>query len=427
MAANPYPHLGWNPVPGQPSEVQALHGKLKKSATALQTAHQKIEKLLGESSYWEGDAAVAFREALDGELPKYLKDAHTSVQNAADKLWTWHEGLTGRRGTAHTYDTQAKTHRGELKAANTEYDRAKANPDLDLAGKTFSSEAELNSAQARLDAATGRLNDATTAVNKAQDALDDVIRKARELEHDHESKARDIARALDDATKDLAPEEPGWLEKAFGWVGDHLTDILGALAAVAGLLALLCTGPFGIAMLLTAAALSAATMGSRLSDPKVRASLADGFTKGEFDADFWSNSVGLLGDALGMAPGVGAVARGLNGAVQSTRFATEAVSAGQFMGRFAGDTFTAATRISAAGAANPVGDLVARAAGGNQTVRAAMEYVSPVGGVVTGGYGLVGDNDTVGNIATGVDGARAGLFDGFGAVDMIAKSARVVF
>ncbi|MFE5816236.1 hypothetical protein [Streptomyces sp. NPDC056479] len=74
MAQNPYVHLGWNPV------------------------------LLGESSFWEGDAAVGFREALDGDLPKYMKDAHTSPTKAAGHLGAWHGGLTGRRELASKYD-----------------------------------------------------------------------------------------------------------------------------------------------------------------------------------------------------------------------------------------------------------------------------------------------------------------------------------
>ncbi|GGO57848.1 membrane protein [Streptomyces daqingensis] len=408
--------------------MNSLQGKLTRSASALKTAHEKIEKLIGESGFWEGDAAVAFREALDGDLPKYLKDAHTSVEKAATQLGRWHTGLTSRRDLAKKYDTEAADHKGDLKTAQGKHDKAKANPDLKLAGKTFNSHAELDAAQSRLDAANNQLKTATSAVNKAQGALDAVIKKAKELESQHSEQARKIAQELKDSTKDLAPEEPGWLSKAMGWIGDHLTDILSVAAAVAGLLALICTGPFGVAFLLAAAALSAATAASRLSDPEVLASLKDGFTKGEFDADFWSNAVGFAGDALGVVPGAGAAARGLNGAVQSTRFASESVTVGQFLGRFADDTVTAAGRIATAGAANPVGDLVARAAGGNQGVRVAMDYVSPVAGAVTSGSGLVaGDSDGVKNTGTGVDAGRAALFDGPGAIDTIVQNGRLVF
>ncbi|NBE54915.1 hypothetical protein [Streptomyces boluensis] len=432
MAQNPYVHLGWNPVTGEAGEVDKLRTQLTRSASALQTAYQKIDKLLGESSFWEGDAAVGFREALDGDLPKYMKDAHKSLTLAAGHLGTWHGGLTSRKELAHKYDAEAADHSGDLRTANSQHESAKQNPDLKLKDQKFAEGPELDAAQARLNAANSRLNEAVAAVNKAQAALDEVMRKARELESTHEAEARDLATKLKDSTKDLAPEEPGWLSKALSWIGDNLTDILSVLAAVAGLLALLCTGPFGVAFLLAAGALSLATMGSRLADPQVRASLADGFTKGEFDADFWENSVGLAGDALGAVPGVGAVTRGMNGAIQSTRAASEAVSAGQFLGRFADDTATAAGRIATAGSYNPVGDWVARAAGGSQAVRAGMDYISPVAGAVTSGYGLAADNvdalhrDAGGNSATGVDAVRGGLFDGPGALGIVGLTARAL-
>lgn len=433
MAQNPYVHLGWNPVPGEPGEVEKLRTQLVNSASALQTAYQKIDKLLGESSFWEGDAAVGFREALDGDLPKYMKDAHKSLTLAAGHLGSWHGGLTGRRELAHKYEVEAADHKGDLKTANTRHDKAKQDPDLKLAGQTFQEGPELESAQARLNAANTRLSDAVTAVNNAQGALDDVLRKARELEGTHEAEARDLAKKLKDATNDLAPEEPGWLSKALSWIGDNLTNILSVLAAVAGLLALLCTGPFGVAMLLVAAGASLATAGSRLAKPEVRASLADGFTKGEFDADFWENAVGLAGDAAGAVPGLGAVTRGANGAIRSAIHGGEAAGGAlQFFKQFGDNTFTAATRISTAGAFNPVGDWVAHAAGGSQAVRAGMDYLSPVAGVATSGFGLAADNadaldgDAGKNTTTGIDGARWGLFDGPGAFSTALDTIRVV-
>ncbi|MDI3386080.1 hypothetical protein QIS99_07585 [Streptomyces sp. B-S-A8] len=431
MAQNPYVHLGWNPVPGEAGEVEKLRTQLTKSATALQTAYQKIDKLLGESSFWEGDAAVGFREALDGDLPKYMKDAHKSLSLAAGHLGSWHGGLTSRKELAKKYDAEAADHKGDLKAANSQHESAKQNPDLKLKDQTFTEGPELEAAQARLNAATTRLNEAVTAVNNAQGALDDVLRKARELESTHESDARDLARKLKDSTKDLAPEEPGWLSKALSWIGDNLTNILSVLAAVAGLLALLCTGPFGIAMLLAAGALSLATMGSRLADPKVRASLADGFTKGEFDSDFWANSIGLAGDALGAVPGVGAATRGLNGAIQSTRFANEAVSAGQFLGRFADDTVTAAGRLMPSMTdAGPIGNLIVRGVGGGEGLTKGLALASPIAGVGTAGFGLAADQiDALkpgGDTATGIDGGRAGIFDGPGAIAPIQATLRAV-
>ncbi|MGW6789582.1 hypothetical protein [Streptomyces chartreusis] len=429
MAQNPYVHLGWNPVPGEPGEVEKLRTQLVNSASALRTAYRKIDKLLGESSFWEGDAAAGFREALDGDLPKYMKDAHRSLTQAAEHLGTWHGGLTGRRELAHRYDVEAGEHRSALRAADSRHEKARQDPDLGLAEQTSDEGPEPRATQPRLTAADARLGDAVTAVNNAQAALDEVMRKARELEGAHEDQARDLAKKLKDATQDLAPEEPGRLGKALGWIGDDLTGTLNTVAAVSGLLAQLCTGPVGIAMLLTSGALSLATTGSRLADPEVRASLADGFTEGELDADFWANSAFLVGDAVAAVPEVRAVSGGLRNALRSRKSPSRPVSAGQFLGRFTDDTVTASTRTARSGSLDPAGYLVVRAAGGS---RAGRGPVSPAPGVATAGHGPAGENvdasksDGDRGTATGGAAARTGLFDGPGARMIVGDVARVL-
>lgn len=82
MTANPYPNLGWNPAPGVSGEVATLLRKVKSAAAALDSSHQQIERLLGESAHWEGDAADAFRDALDGDLPKYMMNAAFTRQGS---------------------------------------------------------------------------------------------------------------------------------------------------------------------------------------------------------------------------------------------------------------------------------------------------------------------------------------------------------
>ncbi|MFD6751090.1 hypothetical protein ACFWDC_39155, partial [Streptomyces anthocyanicus] len=84
-----YPHLGFNPVPGSPDTVRALHKKLGNCAKVLEETHGLVTKLM-EGSYWKGDAAVAFREQLDGgPLPLNLKNAAHSVRKAARQLDRW--------------------------------------------------------------------------------------------------------------------------------------------------------------------------------------------------------------------------------------------------------------------------------------------------------------------------------------------------
>ncbi len=430
MTANPYPNLGFNPVPGSVPVVSALTAKLQKSAQTISDAHRMIENLRSGSS-WEGDAAVAFREQLDGALPTNLKNAHTSITRAATALGEWQKALDGYQDRARTLDGQAKAAKTKIETAEGTEKTASAHPDLKLAGQSFTDDAALKNAQARLDKATDELTKAREAVTEAKNAYNDIIKRAQELEEDHATDARGKARTLRDSTDKLAPEEPGWFEKAMDWVGDNLTDILGAIAAIAGLAALFFAVPVGPILLLVAAAASAATMISRLSDPKVRASLKDGFTKGEFDADFWSNSVGLAGDALGMVPGAGAVARGINGAARTASASGEVLSLGQMLSSAGGKTWLAAQRLSTGGP-SPLSTWLVKGTSNPTLYGNVLDRSVAGAGVLTGTYGVAKNawedikDPTAEKTATGMDAGRAATFDGIAHSSTVIETLRIL-
>ncbi|MET7940522.1 WXG100 family type VII secretion target [Streptomyces sp. NPDC005302] len=97
-----YPHLGFNPVPGSPDTVRALSKKLGNCAKVLEETHGLVTKLM-EGSYWKGDAAVAFREQLDGgPLPLNLKNAAHSVRKAA-RLRTTRQRRSAPRLTGRSW------------------------------------------------------------------------------------------------------------------------------------------------------------------------------------------------------------------------------------------------------------------------------------------------------------------------------------
>ncbi|MEU8570151.1 hypothetical protein AB0C51_17675 [Streptomyces pathocidini] len=430
MTANPYPHLGFNPAPGNTGTVTALSSKLTKSAEVISEAHRMIEKLRAGTS-WEGDAAVAFREELDGVLPTNLKNAHASITKAATALTQWQTALDGYQDRARTLNGEAERAKGNISTAEGNEKTASANPDLKLAGKQVTGEAELRDAQARLDKATDELNKARNAVTSARNAYTAVVNRARELEEEHSTDARGKARTIRDATDKLAPEEPNWFEKAMDWVGENLTDILGAIAAIAGLAALFFAVPVGPILLLVAAAASAATLISRLSNPVVWASLKDGFTKGEFDADFWSNSVGIVGDALGVIPGAGAVARGINGAARSASAGAEVLTLGQKLTSAGSKTWLAATRIHAMD--NPLTTMLVKGAANPATAAKIVDASVSGAGALTATYGVAKNlwddikNPAVENVGTGMDATRAGTFDGAGHGATALKTLKVLF
>jgi uncharacterized protein YukE len=185
MTANSYPNLGWNPVPGVPEEVSALQRKVKSAAETLDNCHRQIERLLAASSSWQGDAASAFRDSLDGDLKEYMRNAGRSLGEAASRLAAWDGDLASHRDLARKYDEAAREKKAAVDKARRRRDEADKHPDLRLAGKEFPSQEEADAATARLRAAERALSEATAQLDNATTAYDDVIARARALEEEH--------------------------------------------------------------------------------------------------------------------------------------------------------------------------------------------------------------------------------------------------
>ncbi|MFJ6832190.1 hypothetical protein [Streptomyces sp. NPDC091209] len=406
-----HPHLGFNPVPGSTETVRGLRKKLTGCAKVLEETHELVTKLM-DGSYWKGDAAVAFREQLDGgPLPLNLKNAAHSIRKAAGQLGRWEGELDDFQLRARRLEQDAKEAQAAVDRAKGHATKAGDSPDLDGKG-------------AGHDAARKALTKANTAVEDAEDALRRIRAKARELADEHEHRARHRAGKIRDATRKLAPHQPGWFDSALDWLTENLPDILSTVAAVIGLVALFVVsgGTVAAALLLAAAALSATSLSVRITqDPTVWASLKDGFTKGELDTDFWSNFVTVGGDVLGALPGLGAAGKGVAAALRATGEAGEALPIGQRVAEFGGRTMEHAAAISDLD--NSLLGFTIRGARAAQITKA-VEVTSASVGVTTAGFGLVmtavdADDDGIkdGSLA-GIDGLRLGL-DGGALVDVV--------
>ncbi|KPC89524.1 hypothetical protein ADL35_01970 [Streptomyces sp. NRRL WC-3753] len=414
-----YPHLGFNPVPGDTETVRGLEKKLSGCAKALQEAYDLVTKLL-DGSYWKGDAAVAFREQLDGgPLPLNLKNAAHSIRKAARHLDRWEGELDDFQRRARKLEGDAKDARDVVDRAQGRVERAGADPDLKKDGT------DGDTAQKALTRANGDLDDAKAELKK-------IIGKAKRLAEEHEEKAGYRARKIRDATKKLVPHEPGWFDEVLDWLGDNLPDILSFVAGLIGVAALLLSGPLGwgiatvAALMLTASGMSVVALGLRLADPVVRASLWDGMTKGELDADFWSNAVSVGADALGALPGVAAVAKGSFEATRAVRRSGQVLDFWQRAGTYGSKVIDEAGAIT-----NLENSMVARAVRGFSDPGRAAATVSGTSGIVgvgTGGFGLYSkavdaeaDGIKDGTVAS-IDGSRL-VLDGGGLVEI----ARYVF
>ncbi|MFF3481712.1 hypothetical protein ACFYXC_00320 [Streptomyces sp. NPDC002701] len=404
--ANPdYPHLGFHPVPGSTETVSGLHRKLTGCAKALEDTRELVGRLM-EGSYWKGDAAVAFREQIDGgPLPLNLRNAARSLRKAAKQLSLWEGELDEFQRRAKRLEGEAKDARDVVAAARGRATTAGDDPALAKKGTAH-------------DDAKKALTRANTAVDEAEADLKKILSRARSLAEEHERQAQYRAGKIRDATRKLAPHEPGQLDKALNWLGENLPDILSGVAAVVGLVALLVLsgGTAAGVLLLVAATLSATALATRLlGDPAMRASLRDGLTKGEFDTDFWSNLVTAGGDVLGVLPGIGAAGKGAAAAVRVTGQAGGFAAYGQRAGTFGAVSMEYARSISTLD--NSLLQFTVRGARAEQTIRS-VELTSASVGVATAGFGLVmkavdADDDGIkdGSVA-GIDGARLGIDGG---------------
>ncbi|MDI3419797.1 hypothetical protein [Streptomyces luteolus] len=314
MAANPYPNIGFNPVPGVSAEVTKLQQKVAAAATALENTHRQLTKLTAESSYWEGDAADKFRENLEGDLSKYLKDAGSALRDAATQLHRWDGHLTSNRELAGKYDAEAAERKAAADKAKNAYDQAAQNPDLRPAA-SYPSQEEADAATARMRAAERDVNEASAALTKANEAYSSLNRKIKELETTHADQADVIAKALS-TQADKAPDKGFWesVGDVIGSIGSFLAEHAGTIGAIAGLLALFPT-PLAPLFAGIAIATSAVSLGNNFADKDFRDAFLPWGDKFGWNMDTFSAYASVGSDLVGLVPG----GRALSGAGQAIR------------------------------------------------------------------------------------------------------------
>ncbi|GGX39317.1 hypothetical protein [Streptomyces chryseus] len=216
MSTQVYDALGFDPAPGTPALVRRLVTILSKVGNQLNDAHGTLTRLGKSEGIWEGEAAAGFAKKV-GELPKYLRDGHGSLMDAASALHKWDVQLTDFQTLASRYEADAEAARHTLK-------QAQSNPDLKLAGQTFDTDAALLDAQERLNHAAQRVNEATRTLNG-------IINTAHELIEEHAAAARAVADVIRRAAE-RAPDLPGLFDRlkdALEGLGDKLRIVAGLI------------------------------------------------------------------------------------------------------------------------------------------------------------------------------------------------------
>ena len=271
-----FPHIGWDPTPGDVENTRELAKKLGGLAGELGTSLRELERI--ECGAWKGQTAVAFGEYISKDVSPLVRRSHDSFDKASRGLHRWAR---------------------ELKAFQEEADRLEKE-----AGEKLDAKAQ---AERKAD---GKGSD---ELGKASGEVDGVINKVHDLQDRYKKAAGKIGEELDKAAA-IAPAEPGFWDKlghgivqawdeTGDWIKDHadvfkkIGDILGDATALLGVLAII-TLPFEP---LGAIFGAAAVLTSGLALLSHSAAKAGG-------ADVSWLTMGT--DALGLLPGIGAFGKG---------------------------------------------------------------------------------------------------------------------
>ncbi|WP_329054100.1 hypothetical protein OG738_13620 [Amycolatopsis sp. NBC_01488] len=214
MSTQDFPALGFDPAPGDLDGVTDLAGKYRAVSKDLAEADDSLRQIVRKQGIWQGEASEAFARRI-GPLPQYLEGAARSMGEAADALEQWSQDLGDLQKRAKDLEARAE-------AAAKAAEAARANPDLALANRTFPDQPSLQIAQQLLDNAGRQLQSAIDGCQNIQDA-------AKQLQQEHGEAAGRVAEALRKA-KELAPDEPGVLDKLSDAVGGALSDLTNTIA-----------------------------------------------------------------------------------------------------------------------------------------------------------------------------------------------------
>jgi hypothetical protein len=314
---NSYPNLGFNPAPGVPADVEALENTVTKATSAMQESGKLLDQMRNvDSGVWVGDAADAFRANFNDKLLTDLQHAQQSLTEATGTIQNWYKDLVGFKQTAQNLDQEAAAAKEALQNAQAQVAQAKSNPNLNLINEVFSDPQALQQAQSALDQAVSAVNDANAAEQQAQDDLDSIMQRARQLQQEVDSAARNYASQLENATKGLAPHKPGWFSSmlhdvgsAFSavgnWIEQHanvIHSVLSTISAIAGLVALCTPPPIDVVAGAVALVAGAGAFAMDLANPKTRDAIG-GLLTGHFTKANIEAGVGAGLDLVSAIPG----------------------------------------------------------------------------------------------------------------------------
>lgn len=251
-----YAALGFDPAPGDVSQVAGLVSTLRSVAAEVGGVRSDLQAIGQVGGAWIGQSATAFVGTI-GELPTYLDRASNSTDTALRALSNWQQELEDFQRRGRTYEHRAEEAKQRIASARTALN---ATPEAD-AGMSERQATDLHD----------RAVAAQRAVGAADDELAVILGAARDMLGEHQARADQVARLVRRAADDAPPEPGFWDRIASGlqsigdfladianniaeWVREHaelfkqIGDLLADLALIVGIVALfVTTGPILIA------------------------------------------------------------------------------------------------------------------------------------------------------------------------------------
>ncbi|MFJ5608580.1 putative T7SS-secreted protein [Streptomyces sp. NPDC093221] len=252
MASDTYPHLGFDPAPGDLESTRALTLAIGRVIGGSDAAKTELGKMGSADGAWVGKSADAFTEAY-AKVPPYLQKALTSLSTAHRALTSWERQLDGFQARARRLESDAAHAAARVSSAQSAVDALPSSTDGMTDQEKERHEGDTKTTKSSLDSATTEL----AAVRD----------RGHALKSEHAQAASDTARLIHGAADD-APPEPGWFDKAMhavaafaegAWdvISDPefwklIGDILADVAMVIGVAAIFISG-LGMAAFVVAA------------------------------------------------------------------------------------------------------------------------------------------------------------------------------
>ncbi|MEU8352037.1 putative T7SS-secreted protein [Streptomyces sp. NPDC048845] len=205
MSSDKYPHLGFDPAPGDLETVRLLVAAVGKVSRDGGTAQTQLGKIGTSDGIWVGKSADAFTDSVS-KIPPYLKKALDSLGDAHRALASWETSLDGFQARARKLEEEAATAAKQVSSAKTSLTglpentsgMSKKELEKDKKGK----EKAVDTADAELEAIRNRAHTLNTEYNTAAGSV-----------------ARTVRNAADDA-----PPEPGWFDDLVDAVSEFVSD-----------------------------------------------------------------------------------------------------------------------------------------------------------------------------------------------------------